>query len=164
MAEGLLAYLDRHLTGRRLLVVGQAPARSAIPDVTRPWDSASGRRLAAMMGTTRESLLEVCDTINLNPALLPPSTAKWDPFHVGAARAVARVLSTFLHGWEHSYEAVLCCGARVAREMDAPLLEWRSTTYTERLGGLPHPGGTNRWYNDPGNALAAKQFLSTMGA
>lgn len=130
---------------RRGLIVGQAPARSAGPD-TRPWDSASGKRLATMMGTDLETLLETFDTTNLNEELAG-TNGKWDLFDETVAEHKAAYLRRSILS---EYDVVLACGARVAKALGFPCPggRWdvRAETWTF---GVPHPGGTNMWWNDP---------------
>lgn len=136
------------------LIVGQAPQRSAVPG-QRPWDSASGKRLAAMFGVDLREMLESADTCNLNTDL-HGTKGKWDVFDVTEARHMADYLGR-TQLWR--YDVVLLCGQAVAKAfgMLAPTYEHRyfrsPTTLTHRLPttvyAIPHPGGTNLWWNDP---------------
>lgn len=157
--EDLVPDLQR----RRHLLIGQAPARSATPE-TRPWDSASGRRLATKMGISHEFLMDRFDTTNLNAALTG-TKGKYDMFDMDEAIDRTELLKEALIADLpiHKYDVVLCCGVRVAGLMIAPLLMHRRNLWAEWLSGLPHPGGTNRWYNNPENRRQADAFCRRLG-
>lgn len=141
----------------KLLLIGQAPARSAGPE-TRPWDSKSGQLLAKKMGlTSRQELLDWFETTNLN-AELRGTKGKWDLFDEEEAKQVARKI----HGTIKDYALVLCAGKRVAEIMGVPLLGWRVTKGGTYLTGIPHPGGTNMWWNNPINKLIGTRHCQTV--
>lgn len=146
---------------RAALLIGQAPARSATLDM-RAWDSASGRRLAKLMGTTHEHLLETFDTCNLNTTL-HGTKGKWDLFDEDEAAHCARYLRRSIL-WQ--YPVVLLCGQRVAKAfgLPAPCHERQviESTYGTRcpisIYAIPHPGGTNRWWNKPENTASGTTY------
>lgn len=141
---------------RNSLIIGQAPARSADPE-QRAWDSASGRRLAKMMGTELGQVLSTFDTCNLNTQL-HGTNGKWDRFDLEEARKMAEYLERSIL-WQ--YDVVLICGQAVARCFDAKTLSHEVRRYevpsgkwevtATHLYAIPHPGGTNMWWNSPEN-------------
>lgn len=158
-----------HFRGRHNLIIGQAPQRSA-PDVPewRPWDSDSGRRLAVKLGMTHEMMMAVSDTTNLNEKLTG-THGKWDDFDANEASGRAKALVDILADAE--YRVVLCCGVRVWRFMceaaEVPTTRdpdvRLDTIYATYFAGVPHPGGTNRWWNDEDNAMRGNLFLHRIG-
>lgn len=56
------------------------------------------------------------------------------------------------------------CGRRVAAAFDhrdpaLPYLRWSEEGEPFRWAMLPHPSGVNRWWNEPENREAAREFL-----
>lgn len=132
------------MSQRKHLIVGQAPQRNTEPHRTgpiwRPWESASGKRLAKMMGMSLEEMLDLFDTTNLNAALRG-TNGKYDKFDMKEAGIRAQLLLEEID----RYELVLCCGKQVASLMGAPALNWKRIDVNTWVGGVPHPGGTNMW-------------------
>lgn len=98
-----------------------------------------------MMGTDLSHLLDVFDTTNLNDVLVG-TNGKYDLFDEEMAEYKATYL---LHTTIPTYDVVLACGLRVAGALSIPCpgIRWDSYSGTWQLG-IPHPGGTNRWWND----------------
>jgi uracil-DNA glycosylase len=139
-------------------IIGQAPARSAKPDM-RPFDSASGKRLAKWMGTEHAHMLELFHTDNLNVHLLG-TNGKYDMFDMDVARARAEELrATWL---THPPLFAVLCGQKVAKAWPLRMPE-KYTWYRDATGVLcawmPHPGGTNMHWNQPENVTRAEEFL-----
>lgn len=118
--------------------------------------------MARKLGISHDVMLDRFDTVNLN-AELHGTHGKYDDFDLDEAFARSiRLKALLMRG--HRYDVVLCCGVRVAKLMDAPLLEVDVTSMTaQRLAGLPHPGGTNRWWNDLEHRTEADEFLMKLG-
>lgn len=131
----------------KALLIGQAPARSAGPD-TRPWDSASGRRLAAFMGTTHERLLAVFETDNLNKRLTG-TRGKYDAFDTEEAKERAAEFLQRIRAGE--WDFVLLCSQKVCKLMGVSMYRWYVMGKHTMVLGLPHPGGTNMTFNKPEN-------------
>jgi uracil-DNA glycosylase len=149
-----------YFADRPNLLIGQAPQRDpkTLEPWWRPWDSDSGRRLAKKLGITHEKMMELFDTTNLNKKLLGTS-GKWDQFGMTEARERAEQLLDLL---PIHYDLILCAGKRVAELMDAPFLEVRELG-SGRIAGIPHPGGTNRWWNSQENRERGNAFLAELG-
>jgi hypothetical protein len=109
------------------------------------------------MGITHQELLHYFETTNLN-AELKGTNGKWDLFDKDEARETARRI----HGQLNRYDLILCAGQDVANIMGAPLLGWRTTKGGTHMTGIPHPGGTNMWWNMPANRLLGDRHIQTV--
>jgi uracil-DNA glycosylase len=135
----------------RPLLIGQAPSRSC----GTPWASDAGRRLARYMGTTHEDLLELFDARNLN-ACHTGTVGKYDRFDIAEARETAAHMRRYVLPRRR---LVVLCGMKVADcfGVAAPghgLLVGRC-----QFVAVPHPAGTNMWWNDPGNREVGHRLL-----
>ena len=57
----------------------------------------------------------------------------------------------------HEFGPLVLLGRKVEAAFDLKPGVW--LTWRGRLGIMPHPSGRNRWYNDPLNIEAAREFL-----
>ena len=160
MLDSLIATL-RARAPRRVLLVGEAPARGSVAALDR--SSRSGQRLRCLMEGGAPF-----DAVNL----LFRGDDRWDP---RVARMRARRLID--QGWMADREVVLL-GRRVARAFArlqpaldalaaAPPFSLATPTVPRLCGGwaasmvwwAPHPSGRNRWWNAPANRAAGKVFF-----
>lgn len=145
--------------GRRVLLVGEAPARGSVAALDLA--SRAGRRVAGLMPATP------FDAVNL----LGRGDSRWSR---DAARYRARqLLEDAFAGRE-----VCLLGRRVARAFarlqpcldslaEAPPFSLASPTVPAPGGGwaramvwwAPHPSGRNRWWNLPANRAAGEAFF-----
>lgn len=141
----------------RVVIVGQAPSRSSRGK--RPFEGASGRRIAALAGLgSYEALAGRCVLVNLLrrwPGAAP--SGKGDAFPWRRAERAARDLAAQVAPGD----VVVLAGRNVAR-----CFGLRATTFFGRvaLGGaeayvVPHPSGVSHWWNDAGNRKAAAEFF-----
>lgn len=153
-----------------LLFVGESPPAGSPPDF-RPFDCASGTRLAAVLGLIdRATLLEHVPMRNLFASPVGvPSAPRWAE---GVAMQTARALA-----WPDSWtcintrKSIVALGRRVADAFDLPtacsgarvpvpaiLTQWR-----HNLGPLityaPHPSGSSQALNDPATRAAVRRTL-----
>lgn len=152
------AYVRSRLSGRSLLIVGQAPRHAEgdriRPDRDEPFCSSTGDRIAVAAwgpNADRWDLVARTDRINLNPALLPlpdRSRSKWDPFHARAGAVVAGRLLAALDEMGDGPRAIIACGRKTSEALGVP--------FQSRMGlgdalawSIYHPGGTNLMLNDP---------------
>lgn len=146
-----------------LLFVGESPPAGSPPDF-RPFDCASGTRLAAVLGLVdRATLLEHVPMRNLFASPVGvPGAPRW--CHVNAVFAAHKI------SWDEPH-AVVALGRRVADAFDLPtacagarvpvpaiLTQWR-----HNLGPLityaPHPSGASQALNDPATRVAVRRTL-----
>lgn len=137
----------------KVLVVGQAPARGRTGRRAFEPDTASGRRLAAMLGV--EDVAEVADAVNLVRRF--PGDSPWNKGHrfpEGAAKRAARRMRF------DAYDVVVLAGRNVARAFDAEVdfLKW-FVLRGVRAVVVPHPSGANHWWNESGNRARAVRLL-----
>lgn len=142
----------------RVLVVGQAPARSTRSGAAALQDSASGDRLERLLGLQPGTLLAFVETANLldcYPGEVRPGQSG-DRFDWAEARRGAERLD--LDG----VDLLVLLGAAVARAFRVPepagLLS-ATTVRGVRAVVLPHPSGASRWWNDRANRNAARRFV-----
>lgn len=143
----------------RIALVGLGPGPNTHPDYPlwpSPRTSAGGRLLALTGLTAREyfraferhNLFDHCPAAaELTPANLRAQYARLRPRVFGAALLV--LLGREVH---------------VAFGMEGrPLLKWHPRLLSE-VALLPHPSGRNRWFNDAGNARAARMFFRELAS
>ena len=154
-----------------LLFVGESPPAGSPPDF-RPFDCASGTRLASVLGLIdRATLLEHVPMRNLFASPVGvPGAPRWD---AGDASQRARHLAYLRgHSDDTKYRtAIVALGRRVADAFDLPtacagarvpvpaiLTQWR-----HNLGPLityaPHPSGSSQALNDPATRAAVRRTL-----
>lgn len=162
---------------RKILLVGQAPSRSAGKE--RAFDGPSGRRLAKLAGIAFEELFERFDTVNLL-ARWPGKHGgryqyreKGDRFPIARAKRAAKKIKS---GW-WTYSTVILCGSRVAKAfgIDGPAMSWHDAVkmvetkheimfHHVRVLLLPHPSGCNIFYNSAlKRAMACIEIHRAMG-
>ena len=156
-----------------LLFVGESPPAGSPPDF-RPFDCASGTRLAAVLGLAdRATLLEHVPMRNLFASPVGvPGAQRWD---AGDARWCAQRLS-WHEAWNdgtaiNGRKSIVALGRRVADVFGLPtacagahvpvpaiLTQWR-----HNLGPLityaPHPSGSSQALNDPATCAAVRRTL-----
>ena len=156
-----------------LLFVGESPPAGSPPDF-RPFDCASGTRLADVLGLIdRTTPLEHVPMRNLFAvAVGVPGAPRWD---AGDARWCAQHLS-WHEAWRdgesfNGRKSIVALGRRVADAFDLPaacsgarvpvpaiLTQWR-----HNLGPLityaPHPSGSSQALNDPATRAAVRRTL-----
>jgi len=151
---------------RKILLVGQAPSRSAGKE--RAFDGPSGRRLAKLAGIEFEELFERLDTVNLLARWPGKHGGKYawrekgDRFPIARAKRAAKRISRMFG----RYRVVVLCGRRVARAFAFPKyvrgIELRAPLRTNDAWVLtiPHPSGCNLLYNDRGVRTTVREFLN----
>jgi uracil-DNA glycosylase len=144
----------------RVLIVGEAPSKRGARAL-HPDDCASGRRLLAYTGWTRDEY-ESTGKANLFAQPQP----RWD-----AAEAASSLKSMPLCARD---EFVVCLGKRVMLAVGFKTVPWLTwlmmpwpgtvVTGTEyrRVAFVPHPSGLNRWWNDADNRLRARKFFNRL--
>ena len=156
-----------------LLFVGESPPAGSPPDF-RPFDCASGTRLAAVLGLIdRATLLAHVPMRNLFASPVGvPGAPRWD---AGDARWCAQHLS-WHEAWKdgtasNGRKSIIALGRSVADAFDLPtacsgarvpvpavLTQWR-----HNLGPLityaPHPSGSSQAFNDPATCAAVRRTL-----
>jgi hypothetical protein len=154
------------LAARPVLVVGMAPSRAG-----HDLDGPTFGRLASYAGLdSAAEMASLFDFVNLLPEWPGEAeSAKWDARPPAGAWEVgdrASLLGADLA--ERPRRVVLMLGDYVA---DALLFWWGVTQPLERFERLrgpgncdlyrvPHPAGTNMWWNDPENRARAEEFLT----
>ena len=153
-----------------LLFVGESPPAGSPPDF-RPFDCASGTRLANVLGLIdRATLIEHVPMRNLFTSPVGvPGAPRWND---GDAMQAAQHLAW--HGeWTcvNHRRSIVALGRRVADAFDLPtacsgakvpvpaiLTQWR-----HNLGPLityaPHPSGSSQAFNDPATRAAVRRTL-----
>ena len=145
-----------------LLFVGESPPAGSPPDF-RPFDCASGTRLASVLGLlNRETLLQHVPMANLfaSPVGVRESP-KWEPADAFiAAMDIAAV-----------QRSIVALGRRVADAFDLPTADARSripvppvlAQWRHACGPLityaPHPSGQSQALNDPATRTAVRRTL-----
>ncbi len=162
---------------RKTLIVGQAPGKDTVGKPA--FSGKSGPKFAKLLGIDHDRLWDEFEVVNLVDRY-PGSAAKGDNFPMDEAREkVARLRAAGLP------ERVILVGKNVARAfglhkpMPTPFgpyahvlkfFEWyddpdderTDTQYPPRFCIVPHPSGVSRFWNDPDNVRAAKEFMSTI--
>lgn len=136
---------------RRVTIVGQAPGRHGN---RRPFDGASGRRLARLAGLgSYEQLAARCRLQNVL-GRWPGKQGRGDAFPLALARSGARASRFRGRG------PVLLAGRRVAAAFGVRTgyFEWGELR-GRPCAVIPHPSGISHWWNDPRNARRAAAFL-----
>lgn len=140
---------------RRLVLVGQAPARTSSAIA---FGGDSGARLARLLGMSLADLLRAVDTTNLLPRWPGRSASgKGDSFPLAEARRAAAELAAK----EDPSRAFLLAGTNVARAFGVSrlgFLRW-GLLGGRRVAVIPHPSGVSRWWNDARNRARARAFL-----
>ena len=148
-----------------LLILGEAPGgpgphdpeAHALYDIPK---GGTGSRLKEKLGLSSEAYLSIVRR-NLFPHYVgrEGKHGKWDATE---AKQRAWRMRPYLRN-----KNVLFCGMRVARafQLNDGLLTWR---WAEQgyfnYATVPHPAGTNRWWNVKENREPANQFLRWVGA
>lgn len=160
----------------RPLLIGQAPPPSFDPETHSPLHpnppTASGGRLASIMGLNRGTYLRTFQRINLlrdfPGGRKHPGGTRRDYWPRAEARQAAEMIAPLLHG-----RRVILVGRNVARAFGLERLPWHAwTTYHADyppddparawMAAVPHPSGLCRWYNDPANMDEARVFWSAL--
>ena len=124
-------------TNGRHLVVGLAPGPGR--DATRRvLDSPSGRRLAALAGTTLQDVLDRCETMN--------AYVTGDESRADANRHLREVLGSA------SWTTVMLVGFETCA-----FINQRPPFVLGTMFGLPHTSGLSRWWNDPVNVRRGRR-------
>lgn len=123
-------------------------------------------RFATLAAQPPIMLYNSVDVVNLLKYWPGPASegSKYDAwFPEEAASAAAELRLKMRH---HNYTQVILFGQKVADAWGLPDIEWAvqhsMCDYTEkpyRLMAIPHPGGTNHWYNDKMNKAKVEQAL-----
>ena len=140
----------------RVVIIGQAPSR--LSDPREPLSGNSGRRLAALSGLTTAEFLDRFERRNLLDAW-PGKAGKGDKFAgAGEARALAESLRAGL-----ATRRVVLLGTGVARAFGFPGEPFLFGEHWEgSFAMVPHPSGTNRWWNDRERVAQAQRFWSNL--
>ena len=145
-----------------LLFVGESPPAGSPPDF-RPFDCASGTRLAGVLGLLdRATLLQHVPMANLFASPVGVKGApEWD-----AADAFVEA-----NGYAMGRRAIVALGRRVADAFDLPTADARSripvppvlAQWRHACGPLityaPHPSGQSQALNDPATRTAVRRTL-----
>ena len=154
------------------LLIGQAPPPTFDPRTHSPLypipETASGGRLAAVMGLEASTYLRTFQRINLLRGFPgkreQPGGTRRDRWPRAEARQVAELIGPLLDGRQ-----VILVGRNVARAfglVKAPWHEWLTHVVPypsdqparAQVAVVPHPSGLNRWYGDEDNLLEARAF------
>jgi len=145
---------------RRVVFIGQAPARS---DHKAKFGSSSGRaqkRLGALCGLSAEEFRSGVGWVNLL-SRWPGKNGKGDAFDFVKARHQAWKLNLLFKDGQR----VVFLGRNVCRTFNAETLEPLSSVLSitgTRFWHVPHPSGVNRWWNDPAHRRSAAAVLRTI--
>ncbi len=149
----------------RAIIIGEAPNTKRNGNV--PFEGSSGRRLVNTIGECWRMHL---DSVNLLPAQHPNENGIGFEFDSAAGHAAAKTLVASVLK-PANYALVLLAGKRVASAFGYDEEFWMPQELCvdvkkkrfARLVIVPHPSGTNRWWNDPGNRdFAAKWFRTAL--
>lgn len=151
------------------LLVGQAPARSMAKGTPAFHGSSSGKRLANLLQISEDDLWRLVDTVNLVDEY-PGPNGKWDKFPMEEAKqGASHIKREKLNG---TYEMVILAGLQTARAwgfnkpdlfvINTSSVLYRDVFWTYRVVVIPHPGGTNVWYNNPDNRETCRLFLTDL--
>lgn len=139
------------------LLIGEAPSRKSDPK--KPFQGASGRRLARMAGLDSEEDLPTRFRMT-NVLGRWPGTGnageKGSRFPIARAKRAARRIELL--------GVVILAGRRVAKAFgmaEAPYFRWYATDRHGpcRIAVIPHPSGCNQFYNVPANREKVAAFL-----
>lgn len=143
----------------KTLLIGQAPGPNTDPSTPlHPYPgSATGAKLAAIMGLTPERYLEVFDRINLLNEF-PGRHNHCDKFPVVSARIAASAIIPLLVN-----RRVVFVGRNVSNSFGykgaLPFHEWHFNPRVPfHFAVVPHASGRNHWYNKDGNKEVAQKF------
>ena len=148
-----------------LLFVGESPPAGSSPDF-RPFDCASGTRLASALGLIdRATLLEHVPMRNLFDAPTGVQDApRWDA-------DAAFIAANDIAARQDCYGDIVALGRRVADAFDLPTADVRSripappilTQWRHACGPIvtyvPHPSGAPQALNDPATRSAVRRTL-----
>ena len=148
-----------------LLFVGESPPAGSSPDF-RPFDCASGTRLASALGLIdRATLLEHVPMRNLFDAPTGVQDApRWDA-------DAAFIAANDIAARQDCYGDIVALGRRVADAFDLPTADVRSripappilTQWRHACGPIvtyvPHPSGASQALNDPATRSAVRRTL-----
>ena len=146
-----------YLTRRdcRVLLIGQAPSQDGDP--AKPLEGKIGNRLAGLAGLSVADYLAKTDRCNLFNAW-PGKNDKGDAWDATSAARVADEMQPNLFA-----RRVVFLGRQVAAAFgfpEIPLLTWTEAPELQaEVSVVPHPSGIVRWWNEPGNRVAAGEFL-----
>lgn len=159
----------------RVVMVGQAPSANGSHDPRHALTGAPMRKLFKVSGMNLMTYLRTFERHNLVPRWegynRTGDSSSGSRFDEGEASVTARVLADRLAGGRR----LLCWGAPVLRafsvEVDFEPCHWTlrevpglDNAYDCPVAYIPHPSGLNRWWNEPGNADRAGQFLRDLVA
>ena len=132
-------------------------------NASRPLTSDTLKRLAKLMDKRSVDLLVTANLMNLNLKYPGPSKpeSKYDSFDF----AQALIRASHILDLADEDDMIIALSRRVADALGAGLMEPISKRRTQpHIAAIPHPGGTNRWYNDPENRESVSLYLKEMSS
>lgn len=139
------------MRSRHCLLVGEDPGTQVDGAPAFIAEGSSGLRLAEWLEVA--DARDACATVNLFDRRPDP----WD--RIDAASAARELLVRY------EQRRLLLCGRKVAEAFGLRSAEPLVWTPLELVGTfrlvayLPHPSGRCRWYNEPSNVHAAREFV-----
>jgi uracil-DNA glycosylase len=143
---------EKKIETHKIGLVGQAPSRRGDP--RKPLAGPNGQKIARLAGISHDELIG-CRRMHLNTRYRG-KRRKGDAFNRAEGNANA---GDVLLDWR--VERIVLLGKNVARCFglrDVPFLA-EIRIYGRRFLILPHPSGTNRWWNERRNERRARQVL-----
>lgn len=153
------------MTEHRVLLIGQAPGRTADPDAVALISKTGRCRLAELAGIPANEFLELIETRNIfseYTGTRPPTRAgkksRGDQFD--RVQAMANAAQLPIEG-----RRVVFMGRAVARAFGhtrVTYFEPLPNTRAQAAWCAPHPSGLNRWWNDPQHRADAQTFFKSI--
>lgn len=138
------------------LIIGEAPNGDG-----EPFSGRSGRRLDKLFGGKWRYY---CNAVNLFDEPLPRAEGGESGFEFPIAEAKVRAGMMHEYMTGHRCSLMIVTGKRVAAafNLDLEYFQFARVWIGGRLSlvvVVPHPSGTNRWWNDPVNVDMAMAFF-----
>lgn len=132
------------------VLIGEAPSRTSDPTV--PFSGRSGDRLRKLVDLDRFELRNLLDAY-------PGKKGKGTLWDATGACVRACEVAAGLEG-----RSVVFVGRRVSTAFGHSRLDWCRWHREERgfeVAAIPHPSGIVRFWNDPANVSAVREFLES---
>ena len=152
------------MTGKKILLVGQAPSRTGSPTLDASTPGSASSRLLKLFDMTRDDYMDRFKRLNLihdYPGSLPGG--RGDRFSITEGRKSAQRIQKQIS--EHH---ILCIGKKVGKCFNLDeCFTWNDYIHCypftrNWIAMIPHTSGLNRFYNDPDNVQRTKTFLQEL--